>query len=71
MRILSILLSAPQIIQTTAQTAAVIHLMIPRREMMKMFGPAVDELTAALAAQGVEPIGFRASSQNEPGRLRF
>jgi effector-binding domain-containing protein len=51
------MLSAPQIIQTTAQTAAVIHLTIPRGEMMKMFGPAVDELMAALAAQGVEPVG--------------
>lgn len=51
------MLSAPQIIQTTAQTAAVIHLTIPRREMMKMFGPTIGELMAALAAQSVEPIG--------------
>jgi effector-binding domain-containing protein len=51
------MLSAPQIVQTAAQTAAVIHLTIPRGEMMKMFGPAVGELMAALAAQGVEPVG--------------
>ncbi len=51
------MLSAPQIIQTTAQPAAVIHLTAPRHEMMKVFGPAVGELMAALAAQGVEPVG--------------
>ena len=51
------MLSAPQIIQTTAQMAAVIHLTVPRHEMMAVFGPAVGELMAALAAQGVEPVG--------------
>jgi effector-binding domain-containing protein len=51
------MLSAPQIIQTTAQTAAVIHLTVPRREMMALFGPAVGELMAVLAAQGVEFVG--------------
>ncbi len=51
------MLSTPQIIQTIAQEAAIIRLTIPRVEMMKQFGPAVAELLAALAAQGVEPIG--------------
>jgi effector-binding domain-containing protein len=51
------MLDTPQIIQTKAQTAAVIHLTVPRGEMMKVFGPAVGELMAALAAQGVEPDG--------------
>ena len=51
------MLATPQIIQTTAQEAAVIHLTVPRSEMMKVFGPAVGELMAALAAQGVEPVG--------------
>ena len=51
------MLATPQIIQTTAQTAAIIHLTVPRNEMMKVFGPAVAELMAALAAQGVEPVG--------------
>ena len=51
------MLATPQIIQTTAQTAAVIHLCVPRNEMMKVFGPAVGELMAALAAQGVKPVG--------------
>jgi effector-binding domain-containing protein len=51
------MLATPQIIQTDVQEAAVIRLTIPRSEMMKVFGPAVGELMAALAAQGVEPIG--------------
>jgi effector-binding domain-containing protein len=51
------MLATPQIINTNVQEAAVIHLTVPRNEMMKVFGPAVGELMAALAAQGVEPIG--------------
>jgi effector-binding domain-containing protein len=51
------MLATPEIVQTTIQSAAVIHLTVPHNEMMKVFGPAVGELMSALAAQGVEPIG--------------
>ena len=51
------MISTPQIIQTEAHEAAVIRLTIPRSEMMKVFGPAVGELMAVLASQGVEPVG--------------
>ena len=51
------MLATPQIIQTSVQEAAVIRLTIPRSEMMKVFGPAVGELMAALVAQEVEPVG--------------
>jgi effector-binding domain-containing protein len=51
------MLATPQIIETNVQEAAVIRLTVPRSEMMKVFGPAVGELMAALAAQRVEPIG--------------
>ena len=51
------MISAPQIIESTAQDAAVIHLTVPRNEMMKVFGPAVGEVMKALAAQGTEPAG--------------
>src|SRR5882757_7917642 len=51
------MLATPEIIQTDVQEAAVIRLTIPRSEMMKVFGPAVGELMATLAAQGVEPVG--------------
>ena len=50
------MLATPQVIQTIAQEAAVIHLTVPRKEMMKVFGPAAGELMATLAAQGVPPI---------------
>jgi effector-binding domain-containing protein len=51
------MLDTPRIITTDVQDAAVIRLTIPRSEMMTAFGPAVGELMAALAAQGVEPVG--------------
>ena len=51
------MISTPQIVQTKAEPAAVIHLTVPRSEMMKVFGPAVGELMAALAKQGVQPVG--------------
>src|SRR6266853_4304368 len=51
------MLAAPEISVTSGQGAAVMRLTIPRSEMMKVFGPAVGELMAALAAQGVEPVG--------------
>jgi len=51
------MLDMPQIVQTTAQTAAVIHLIVPRSDMMKVFGPAVGELMTVLGAQGIEPDG--------------
>ena len=51
------MIATPQIIQTGVQEAAVIRLTNPRSEMMKVFGPAIGELMAALAAQGVEPVG--------------
>ena len=51
------MIETPQIIQTQAQAAAVIHLTVARSDMMKVFGPAVGELMAALAAQDVEPVG--------------
>ena len=51
------MIATPQIIQTTAQAAAIIHLTVPRSDMMKVFGPAVGELMAALATQGVAPVG--------------
>ena len=51
------MISTPTIIQTNAEMAAVIHLTVPRNEMMKVFGPAVGELMAELARQGVAPAG--------------
>ena len=51
------MLTAPQIIKTNVQDAAVIRLTIPRSEMATTFGSTVGALMAAIAAQGVEPVG--------------
>jgi effector-binding domain-containing protein len=51
------MIATPEIVQTKAEMAAVIHLTIPRADMMKSFGPAVGELIAELARQGVRPQG--------------
>lgn len=51
------MISTPVILQTKAEPAAVIHITTLRSEMVKVFGPAVAELMAALAEQGVEPDG--------------
>ena len=51
------MLTAPQIIRTEVQHAAIIHLTIPRNEMRKVFGPAAGELMAALAGQKAAPVG--------------
>jgi uncharacterized protein YndB with AHSA1/START domain/effector-binding domain-containing protein len=50
-------IDAPQITQTTAQLAAVIHLTIPRSEIRSAMGPALAEAIAAVKAQGIGPAG--------------
>ena len=47
----------PQILQTKTQQIASIHLTIPRKEIRKVMGPGIQELRAALAAQGIAPAG--------------
>jgi effector-binding domain-containing protein len=66
-------LETPQITQTTAQPIATIHLVIPRAEMMHAFGPAVQELLAALSSQGMRPIGsaFAHHFRITPGTFDF
>jgi len=51
------MIDTPLVMQTKAQPAAVIHLRIPRPEMMSAFGPAVEEILTILRAEGVEPMG--------------
>ena len=52
-----LMIEKPHITETTAQLTAIIHLTIPREEMQKVFGPAIGELMAAMAAQGLAPCG--------------
>ena len=67
------MLSAPHIINTDIQEAAVIRLTIPRSKMRELFGPVVGELMTALAAQGVEPVGavFAHHRKMSPGVFDF
>lgn len=51
------MIDTPEITNLPARDIAVIHLKIPHAEMMTAFGPGVQELMAALAAQGVAPVG--------------
>ncbi len=51
------MLTPPEIIELAAQPTAVIRLTIPRGDMMKRFDPTVQEVLAALKAQGVTPAG--------------
>lgn len=67
------MLATPQIVETSVQQAAVIHLTVPRNEMMQVFGPAIGELMSALAAQGIEPVGavFAHHLKMSPGIFDF
>ncbi len=51
------MIDEPQIVQTAAQPAAVLHLTVPREEIRKVMGPGRGELMEALAAQGITPAG--------------
>ncbi len=51
------MIETPQIIQTTAQRTALIHLILSREEMPKVFGACVGELIAGIQAQGIQPAG--------------
>ncbi|HZV63498.1 MAG TPA: GyrI-like domain-containing protein [Telluria sp.] len=55
------MIDIPQLVHTSAQRTAVIHLTVPASEIRKVMGPAVNELMAVLAAQGIEPFGPRFS----------
>lgn len=51
------MIETPQIVQTDARSTAVIHLIVPRAEIQSVMGPGLAEVRAAVASQGIEPIG--------------
>ncbi|MFC3108071.1 GyrI-like domain-containing protein [Undibacterium arcticum] len=51
------MLDKPQIVKTEVQLAAVIRVTIPRTEIRNVMGPAIAEVMAAVAAQGIAPAG--------------
>jgi effector-binding domain-containing protein len=67
------LIDTPRITETTEQRAAVIHMRIPREEMPKVFGAAVEELLGTLADQDVAVTGpvFAHHLRMEPDTFDF
>ncbi len=67
------MLDTPQIIQTTNQLTAVIHLIIPRAEIRHVMGPGIVELMAALKDQRVSPAGpvFSHHMRMDPSTFNF
>ena len=51
------MLKKPHIATIEAQTTAIIRLTIPRSEIRIVVGPGIQELKAAVAAQGIAPAG--------------
>lgn len=51
------MLEAPRLVETTAQETAVIRLTVPRAEIRAVMGPGLQELMAAIAAQGIAATG--------------
>ena len=51
------MLDTPEIVLTEARHAAVVRLTIPRDEIRSAMGPAIEEVLAAVKAQGLAPAG--------------
>lgn len=51
------MLEAPHITHSSEQQAAVIRLTIPRHQIQTMMGPGIQEIIAAVVAQGIGPTG--------------
>jgi effector-binding domain-containing protein len=51
------MIDAPQIIETTPQYYAGIHIVVPRDEIQNVMGPTIGEVFQAISAQGVAPVG--------------
>ena len=67
------MLDTPQIVQTSAQIAAVIHITIPRDQIQEVMGPAIMETIQAATEQGIGPIGpvFAHHFDMQPGIFNF
>jgi len=67
------MLDTPQIVQTSAQATAVIHLTIPREDIQIVMGPGIGEIMSTLAAQRIAPAGpwFTYHFKMDPGIFDF
>ena len=51
------MLDTPQITRIAAQLTAIIRLTVPREEIRSVMGPGINEVRAAVAAQGIDTAG--------------
>jgi effector-binding domain-containing protein len=51
------MIETPQVTESQAQRTAVIRLTVPRTEIQRVMGPAIQEVVETAAAQGVGPAG--------------
>lgn len=51
------MIDTPQLVQTTDQLTATLHLVVPTTEIQTVMGPAIGEVMAAVAAQGLTQAG--------------
>ncbi len=51
------MIELPQVIVTTAQQVATLHIETPRSQMQHVMGPGLSEAMAAAKAQGIGPVG--------------
>ncbi len=67
------MIETPEVIQTESRPTAFIHLTIPREEIQHVMGPGLQEVRAAVAAQGVAAEGpwFTHHLSFDPDRFDF
>ena len=67
------MIDTPRILDTAAQPAAVLHLTVPRAEIQRVMGPGIQEVMAAVTAQGMVPSGpwFTHHFRMNPGTFDF
>ena len=51
------MIETPEIVQSEALPAAVIHIVVPREQIQEVMGPGFMELLSTLTAQGQKPAG--------------
>jgi len=51
------MIDPPELTSSPAQHLAVLHLLIPRADIRQVMGPGLQEVLAAIAAQGLRPAG--------------
>ncbi|MFN7144241.1 MAG: GyrI-like domain-containing protein [Myxococcota bacterium] len=51
------MIDTPEVTRTTPVRTAYVHVTVPRAEIRSVMGPGIQEVYAALAAQGIAPAG--------------